>query len=104
MRFQKSKKPKSSDNVNSPPHYCTLPAKCSACQEAIECIDVTRHLMCNLANAIKYIWRSNYKGKKLEDLKKAIWYLTDEIKQHERYNTPNLQSKRASQNRRNAAR
>ena len=24
---------------------------------------------------IKYIWRCNYKGKRLEDLEKAEWYL-----------------------------
>jgi hypothetical protein len=29
----------------------------------------------NLGNAIKYIARAPYKGKREEDLKKAIWYL-----------------------------
>jgi hypothetical protein len=33
----------------------------------------------NLGNAIKYIWRADEKGKRIEDLEKAVWYLTDEI-------------------------
>lgn len=37
----------------------------------------------NRGNAIKYIWRAGDKGNEIEDLKKAIWYLTDEIKRLE---------------------
>lgn len=33
----------------------------------------------NLGNAIKYIWRHADKGATIEDLKKARWYLDDEI-------------------------
>jgi hypothetical protein len=33
----------------------------------------------NLGNAIKYIWRAALKGKHLEDLKKAVWYINREI-------------------------
>lgn len=68
------------DMVNHPPHYKSSPATCSACEAAIECIDITRHLNFNLGNALKYIWRAEYKGSRLEDLKKAVWYLQDEIK------------------------
>ena len=32
-----------------------------------------------LGNAVKYIARSNHKGDKLDDLKKAIWYLQREL-------------------------
>ena len=32
-----------------------------------------------LANSIKYILRADKKGNKLEDLKKAAWYLQHEI-------------------------
>lgn len=70
------------DNVNHPPHYRASSAKCE-CGKQIECIDVTRHMDFNLGNALKYIWRSNHKGKPIEDLKKAIWYLNDEIKKRE---------------------
>ena len=34
-------------------------------------------------NIIKYIVRAPYKGKYLEDLNKALWYLTDLIKRKE---------------------
>ena len=58
------------DNIN-PEHYGWHP---------IECIEVTRHFNFNLGNAIKYIWRSGRKDNAIEDLQKAIWYLSDEIK------------------------
>jgi len=65
------------DNVNHPIHYNNSKAKCE-CGRKIECIDITRHLSFNIGNAIKYLWR--YKDKNgLEDLKKAHWYLSDEI-------------------------
>ena len=62
------------DLVEHPPHYK---------QHPVECIEVTRHFNFNLGNAIKYIWRCDHKGKKIEDLKKAIWYLQDEIRRTE---------------------
>jgi hypothetical protein len=38
----------------------------------------------NLGNVLKYIWRSGLKGEsRLEDLKKAQFYLADEIKRLE---------------------
>jgi hypothetical protein len=33
-----------------------------------------------LANAVKYIARCRYKGKEIEDLKKAIWYVNRYVK------------------------
>ena len=33
----------------------------------------------NKGNAIKYIWRSSDKGKEVEDLRKARWYIDREI-------------------------
>ncbi len=74
------------DTVNNPKHYLSLGAKCS-CGQEIECITITRHLNFNLGNAIKYIWRADHKGKRVEDLRKAIWYLNDEIKRLEQNNT-----------------
>ena len=61
-----------SDSVNHPEHYNRVPG--------IECIDVVRHFNFNHGNAIKYIWRAGAKGDEIEDLRKAIWYIEDEIK------------------------
>lgn len=77
------------DNVNNPPHYASSGAGCSACGHPIECIDVTRHMSFNLGNAIKYIWRADHKGKPIEDLAKAVWYLQDEIKKRGSGNASN---------------
>ena len=71
------------DRVNHPSHYTWLKDLCG-----IEVIDITRHLDFDLGNAIKYILRSGHKEessmtnkeKEIEDLQKAIWYLSDKIK------------------------
>lgn len=60
-----------SDAVNHPKHYTSHPS-------GIECIQVTRHMNFCLGNAIKYIWRADEKGKAIEDLDKAIFYLQEE--------------------------
>ena len=60
------------DSVNHPNHYNQV--------SGIECQDVTKHFNFNKGNALKYIWRSGLKGPEEEDLRKAIWYLEDEIK------------------------
>lgn len=60
------------DPVNHPRHYTTHPS-------GIECIEITRWMNFNLGNAFKYIWRADNKGATIEDLKKARWYLDDEI-------------------------
>jgi hypothetical protein len=51
----------------------------------IETIQVTRHMNFNLGNAMKYIWRAGIKdeAKHIEDLKKAVFYINDEIKRLE---------------------
>jgi len=56
------------DLVNHPPHYKV---------GGIETIDFieAKQLDYHLGNVVKYITRSNYKGSKLDDLKKAQWYL-----------------------------
>ena len=66
------------DPVNHPSHYTSHPS-------GIECITITRHMNFNLGNAIKYIWRAGEKDrdKTLEDLRKAQWYIADEIKRLE---------------------
>ena len=70
------------DNVNHPPHYNNSPAHCT-CGRRIECIDITRHYPFNVGNAIKYLWRADLKGAPIEDLRKAIWYINDEISKRE---------------------
>lgn len=66
------------DPVNHPIHYTSGPMH-SACGKPVECIDVTETMNFTLGNAIKYIWRSDLKGSRLEDLRKARWYLDREI-------------------------
>ena len=67
-----------SDPVSFPLHYTSSKAKC-VCGRTIECIDITRHFNFNLGNAIKYIWRCDFKKDDIEDLRKSIVYLNDEI-------------------------
>lgn len=67
------------DEVNHPEHYTSSSAVCSSCGHGIECIDITRHLSFNIGNAIKYIWRHEKKDG-IKSLKKAVWYLNDQIK------------------------
>ena len=62
----------SKEQVNHPQHYISHPS-------GIECIQITEHMGFNLGNAIKYVWRSDLKGKAIEDLEKAIWYIQREI-------------------------
>ena len=61
------------DNVNHPSHYN---------EGKIECIEYIKDKFTDeelygfcIGNAIKYITRAEHKGKKEEDLKKAIWYI-----------------------------
>lgn len=63
----------SDDKIDHPSHYNQHPS-------GIEAIDVCEHMNFCLGNAIKYIWRADFKGDDIEDLKKAIWYLNREIK------------------------
>jgi hypothetical protein len=61
------------DVVNNPDHYNT---------GNIECIEAIEESMSSVAfkgylkgNCMKYVWRYDYKGKQVEDLQKAQWYL-----------------------------
>lgn len=38
----------------------------------------------NLGNVVKYVARADHKGRALEDLKKAVWYLSREIERREK--------------------
>jgi hypothetical protein len=62
------------DEVNFPAHYN---------QGKIEVIDYIEDKFADdyfLANVCKYISRAKFKGKEIEDLKKAAWYLDRKIK------------------------
>lgn len=72
---------KQPDDVNHPSHYSS-----ESGLEAIEVIEAFFHGNAFLANTFKYIARAGKKGgeaKRLEDLKKARWYLEREIKLEE---------------------
>ena len=62
------------DVVNHPAHYKT---------GGIETIDFieAKQLNYHLGNVVKYITRADHKGDRLENLKKAQWYLEREIAQ-----------------------
>lgn len=63
------------DVVNHPDHYKV---------GGIETIDFieAKQLNYHLGNVVKYITRADHKGKRLEDLKKARWYLDREIERN----------------------
>lgn len=62
-----------SDQVNSPAHYG---------MGAVECIDAIQSALTEeqfigflKANCLKYLWRSEHKSNRMQDIKKAKWYL-----------------------------
>ncbi len=61
-----------SDKIN-PKHYTSHPS-------GIECIEIFRHLSACRAAAIKYLWRCGKKDAVQDELKKALWYVKDELK------------------------
>ena len=83
---------KGDENVSHPSHYTWLKDRCG-----IEVIDITRHLNFNTGNSLKYILRAgkkplvdkelsdDFKKAAIQDLKKAIWYLNDEINRIEKW-------------------
>lgn len=60
------------DMVNEPPHY-------KAHASGVQCIEIAEQMSFCLGNAVKYIWRADEKGKAIQDLKKARWYIEREI-------------------------
>lgn len=67
-----------SDPVDHPAHYTADPS-------GVECIQITRHRNFNIGNALKYLWRAGLKddARHVEDLRKAVWYINDEIQRLE---------------------
>jgi len=70
-----------SDRVEHPSYYQGT--------NGIECIDIIRHYVCDIANAQKYLMRAGHKPeqgmtqeeKEIEDLKKSLFYI-DDYRQH----------------------
>ena len=70
------------DQVSHPSHYAWLKDLCG-----VEPLDICRHLDFNTGNAIKYLLRKDKVDgnktkteKRIEDLRKAVFYIQDEIK------------------------
>lgn len=56
------------DPVEKPRHYVIA-------STIVEPIELLRHAPFDFGNAMKYVLRADFKGNRLEDLKKARWYL-----------------------------
>jgi len=65
----------SEERIDHPPHYTSHPS-------GVECVEIAEHMSFNLGNALKYVWRMGLKGEgtRLEDVKKALWYVEREAK------------------------
>lgn len=71
-----------SEQVSHPSHYAWLKDLCG-----VEPLDICRHLDFNTGNAIKYLLRKDKVDgnktkteKRIEELRKAVFYIQDEIK------------------------
>jgi len=69
--------PGQSSNVDHPHHYNVGKI------EVIEAIEAWE-LNFSLGNAVKYIARADHKGKPIEDLEKALWYIKREIERRKK--------------------
>jgi len=67
-------------NIDHPKHY----GGAENTYEAIKVIEAW-NLDFSLGNVVKYINRAGKKGSKLEDLKKAQWYMNRAIEQAEKF-------------------
>lgn len=66
------------DTVDHPSHYNRHPS-------GVECIDIVETFTFNIGNAMKYLWRAGLKsGDRIEDLRKAVWYVNREIQRLEK--------------------
>jgi len=71
-----------SDEILKAAHYNHHPS-------GVECIEVTRWMSNNRGNAFKYIFRRDHKASNVKDLKKALYYVRDEIKSNIRFGAIN---------------
>jgi hypothetical protein len=77
-----------SDAVNHPSHYTSY--------SGLEIIDLTEQMNFNRGNAVKYTARAGLKdpNKTIEDLQKAIWYLSREVSRLEKAEVERLSAER----------
>tara|TARA_R110001632_G_scaffold217794_1_gene346622 strand:+ start:168 stop:527 length:360 start_codon:yes stop_codon:yes gene_type:complete len=61
------------DMVNNPSHYNEFGIECIDAIQAATGAGFESYLQ---GNIMKYLWRYKYKGKPIEDLQKAEWYLS----------------------------
>ena len=59
--------------VNQPPHYCQGGIEAIAAIEASMPPDGFKYFL--QGQVLKYMWRYQHKGKPVQDLQKAKWYL-----------------------------
>jgi len=67
------------DVVNNPNHYNNGSIECIEGIQASMSAEAFRGYL--KGNCMKYLWRYNYKGKPVQDLQKAQWYLAELIKE-----------------------
>ena len=65
--------PPTSDPVNCPDHYNAGKLECIDAIEASMSVEAFKGYL--KGNVEKYVWRMAYKGRAVEDLRKAAWYL-----------------------------
>lgn len=72
-RQVRNKKTTKKEQINHPSHYNSHPSK-------IECIEMIRRFDFNLGSSFKYLYRRDEKENLIQDIKKALWYVQDELK------------------------
>lgn len=78
------------DNINHPTHYNQGQIECI---EALDSLGIADDFA--LGNAIKYLWRSRFKGVEVADLQKARWYIDWLIQKLEKPNQPSESTPKA---------
>lgn len=68
------------DSVNHPKHYTNRKMEAIDIIEMIIEVEKNPKVAYNMSNVLKYLLRFRDKGKPIEDLKKAQWYLNRMIK------------------------
>jgi len=76
------------DMVNSPPHYSKSRIECiDAMASMAEGADMSSHASYCWQSVFKYLWRFPYKGKTVEDLEKAQYFLNRLIEEMKKGDT-----------------
>jgi hypothetical protein len=78
-RQERNKKPiKPKEQINHPSHYNSHPS-------GIECIEIIHSFGFNLGNSFKYLYRRENKENLIQDIKKSLWYVQDELKRRKTF-------------------